>query len=342
MGNKNIERVIYFVLFSVLIVLSFFIIRPFISAILLAIIAAYIFCPVYKWLLRRIKNRNISALIVTFIPLAVILTIVWFSLGIIIREAFDFYRKIQNFNLLNLAQEFLTKLFRFDIGMARQITISLQRGLIQASTMITKRTGDIIANTPQLLIQAFIVFFVMFFIIRDYDKIAKSIKKILFFNKKIEKKVMQKTNDITRGVVYGRLIVGLIQGLVAGLGFYLFKIDHAFLFTVLAIFFSILPFIGPWLIWMPASLNLIVSNKMAMGIGLFFYGAIAISWIDNLIGPAIVGRKAKINSGIALIGMLGGMYFMGIVGLVIGPLILEYLLLAINLYRYYTGKDKKL
>ena len=44
--------------------------------------------------------------------------------------------------------------------------------------------------------------------------------------------------------------------------------------------------------------------------------------MDNLIRPKLVGKKAKIHPAVILIGILGGIKFLGFIGLIIGPLTL--------------------
>jgi predicted PurR-regulated permease PerM len=69
------------------------------------------------------------------------------------------------------------------------------------------------------------------------------------------------------------------------------------------------------------------------GIGLLLYGAIIVSWIDNIIRPYFVGKRAKMSEAIILIGMLGGLNLFGAIGLIIGPLVLDYLTIFIEFYR---------
>jgi predicted PurR-regulated permease PerM len=83
---------------------------------------------------------------------------------------------------------------------------------------------------------------------------------------------------------------------------------------------------------------MIATGNVTNGILMFIFGVIVVSWIDNIIKPSIVGKKGKLNEVIAMIGMLGGIALIGPIGLVIGPLVLEYLLIFIELYR--TGDIK--
>jgi predicted PurR-regulated permease PerM len=61
--------------------------------------------------------------------------------------------------------------------------------------------------------------------------------------------------------------------------------------------------------------------------------------IDNILRTIIVSRKTKINSAIIIIGMIGGFFVFGVLGLIIGPLVLAYVLLVIEIYRKKNLKN---
>ena len=83
----------------------------------------------------------------------------------------------------------------------------------------------------------------------------------------------------------------------------------------------------------PASLFLILSGyfshnywMLGKGIGLFFYGLLIISTIDNILLATIVHAKAKVNQIIVIVGMIGGASLFGIPGIFIGPILLALLI----------------
>jgi predicted PurR-regulated permease PerM len=98
-------------------------------------------------------------------------------------------------------------------------------------------------------------------------------------------------------------------------------------------FFAILPMIGAWIVWLPVSIWLISSGQVTSGIILLLYGAIIVSWIDNVLRSYIVSRKTNLSSGIVFIGMIGGIIVFGTIGLLLGPLILAYLIVLLDAYK---------
>ena len=86
---------------------------------------------------------------------------------------------------------------------------------------------------------------------------------------------------------------------------------------------------------------LLLRGEVGAGIGVLLWGALAISWIDNLVRPLIISGVAKIPFLIVFCGVLGvlgvldGLAAFGLIGLFVGPVILAVLL---ELWRNWTAK----
>ena len=133
--------------------------------------------------------------------------------------------------------------------------------------------------------------------------------------------------------------MGILQGLIAGIGYFIFGVPNALLLTILTILIGVIPIIGPWLVWIPVDIYLFVANRPGAGMGLFIYGMLLINWVDTIVRPMIVSRRTQINPGIILVGMIGGLFVFGLLGLIIGPLILAYVLLVLEIYRKQSIGD---
>ena len=157
--------------------------------------------------------------------------------------------------------------------------------------------------------------------------------------KDVQTRFFQHFKDITNSVLIGQVVVGIIQGVVAGIGYFIFGVPNALLMTLITMIIGIIPIIGPWLVWIPIDIYLFSIDRTGAGLGLFIYGLFLINWVDTIIRPMIVARRTQINPAIVLIGMIGGLYVFGILGLIIGPLILGYVILIFELYRKKSYGD---
>jgi len=125
--------------------------------------------------------------------------------------------------------------------------------------------------------------------------------------------------------------LGVIQGLVIAIGLFIFGVPNALLLSLLAVVAGILPIVGPMLVWIPVVAYLFLQANTLAAVGILIFGIIG-SNIDNILRPFLVSKMAKIHSGVVLVGMIGGLFLFGILGLILGPLILSYLLIILEVY----------
>jgi len=108
------------------------------------------------------------------------------------------------------------------------------------------------------------------------------------------------------------------------------------LITIVAAF---IPFVGSALVWFPASVTLLFrgvvanNNDLVMkSLGLFFYGLILVSSIDNFLKPKIIGQKANMHPLVILLGVFGGLSLFGFIGIMVGPLLLALFVTSLKIY----------
>ena len=124
----------------------------------------------------------------------------------------------------------------------------------------------------------------------------------------------------------------MIQGIIAGLGFFIFGVPNALLLTILAAIAGIFPIIGTTIVWAPVAIYLFVAGDMFSAVGVVVFGLIA-SVIDNVLKPMFVSQRTSMPTSMILIGMIGGFFLFGILGFILGPLILAYLIIILEIYR---------
>lgn len=124
-----------------------------------------------------------------------------------------------------------------------------------------------------------------------------------------------------RGTVYGILGTAIIQGVLTGIGFALTGLSEPVMFGVLAAFLAVLP-IGAPLVWVPASLWLLVDHHVVRGVVLLLYGLLLISGADHIIRPLFIARGSKLPYLLTVLGVIGGVMAFGGLGIFLGPILL--------------------
>ncbi len=250
-----------------------------------------------------------------------------------INQIFEFFKYSKDLNI----QEIIKILFpAAPDSFLIQMTVTFDNLISQITSTVLNTLVNLLIDIPKILFNLVIVAFVFFFALRDSDKLSEFASALSPLNKNQEKKVVQQFKDITNSVVYGQVIIGFVQGLTAGLGFLIFGIPHALLFAAMAIMLSIIPLIGPFIIWVPALIYLFIQGNTLSAVIFLIYNIVIVSNIDNILRIYILSKRTNLSTVIVLIGMIGGLFIFGILGLIIGPLLLAYFITFLHAYKDNT------
>lgn len=314
-----------------LIILAFFVIKPILMAIIIGILLAFIFTPLYNFINKFLKRKNLTAFILCIFLIALIIVPLWYLTPIIINQSIRFYIASQQMDFVTALTNFFPNFFQSD-AFSNEVANALRTFITKATNSLMNSLSGVLLNIPNLILQLIIVFFTFFFILTDGDKLVLYIKSIIPFSKDVEDKLIKSSKEITLSVLYGRILLGILQGIVAGLGFFIFGVQNAWLLMALAALAGIFPVIGTIIVWLPVAIYLLVAGNTFSALGVVTFGLLA-TILESILQPIIIARMVKMNTLILLIGMIGGLFLFGIMGVILGPLIIAYLLIILEVYR---------
>lgn len=340
--KNNFKDLITYALIIGLFIVAFFIIKPVIIAIIYGLLLAYITHPVYRFLVKKIKNESISAFIVCLGFFIIIIAILALVIGSLFNQAVDFYVTLKSTDIAPTIAKAIPKSL-IPTEVSASLINNLRSSISNLIFSFLDKFNVFITKLPILFLKFAVTIFVFFFSLRDGEKAIEYIKSISPLKKDTEEKFLKRFKDITNSVLLGQVVVGIIQGSVAGIGYFIFGVQNALLLTLISIGLSIIPMIGPAFVWVPVLFFMLISGKTDTAFIFLIYNLFLTSLIDNLVRPLIVSKRTEINTAIIIIGMVGGFLVLGIIGLIIGPLILAYVLLVMEIYkkREYESKLEK-
>lgn len=311
-------------------VLVFLLLKPVIIPLFSGLILAYLFNPVYQRLLKNIKNRNLAAATILVLVVLIVVIPIWLVLPITINQFFQIFKMSQTLDITSIIQTILPSASKDFITQSALTTTAI---ISNASTAVLDGMVNFFSNAPIILLNIMILGFVFFFGLRDSDKLSELIREISPLNKSKEKLLVQQFKDITEAIIYGQLVIGIIQGLLAGVGFLIFGVQNAALLTILTMFFSVIPILGPYIVYIPVAIFLLTSGNTSTAIAFLLYNILIVSTLDNFLRAYIISKRTQISPAIVFVGMIAGLFMFGMIGLLLGPLILAYFLVIIQLYR---------
>jgi len=296
-------------------------------------------------MVKRIPNKFISITLSLIIITIIILIPFAFLAFEVTQQGYIFYSSLSNnvakgalFGygcvsadskvclLLNQAEKFSSE---------RLTTFGFDKQLQKLQPILEEKIASFILSIPVIIAKFFLAVIIAYFIIKDWENILKQIVDMLPMRKKTINRLIIEFRDITYTVVYAQLFVAVIQGIVATVGYYIFGVPFPVIFGILTAFCTLIPTAGTAIIWLPASLFLILSGYYSgnygilyNGIGLLLYSFFILNIIDNLLLIRLVHThtKVKVSQISIIIGVIGGVLMFGVIGIFIGPILLPLLI----------------
>ncbi|RMD67668.1 AI-2E family transporter [Candidatus Pacearchaeota archaeon] len=308
---REIKKYSILLTFFFLLVVSFYIVKSYLTALLSAFIFAYLVFPIHKRM-RKTLGNSFSALISVALVLGVIFIPSLLVFGGIAQQIISYF-STNGSQLLETLES--SKL----VG---KLGIQLN-SLDNISTYLISLFSSALKFVPSMLVFLLITIFSMYYFILDWDKLSAKLRTYLpFVNKE---KVARDISEVTRSIVYGTFLVAVIEFVIAALGFYLLGVNFFLLLAALVFLLAFVP-LGPAVVWVPAVALYLLRADYFTAIGVLVLGLVLSFGIDTIARAKLVGNKTNINPVVMLLGIFGGVPLFGLFGFVIGPLILAYTL----------------
>jgi len=215
-----------------------------------ALMLAYFFDPLYKFLLNK-KAPKVLAIIVVFgIIIALLILTIFFLIPSVINQLNILYNEIPKFinSYQTLILSLEPQLSRFidpaDVeSLLKENLSELQKSILGFSQTIIIYLSNIVSSiTFGIVIVPLILFYLMrdIFIFKENLYIFVSKK-----NKKEFKEVLEEIDNIISGFIRGRIIVCFIVGTLIGIGLYFLNLKFALIIGVVSGVFNFIPYLGP-------------------------------------------------------------------------------------------------
>src|SRR3989338_137280 len=330
LDEKDIKRLSTLGLLLILCIISFFIVRPILISAIAGLILAYVFTPLYRKIHLHVKSKNLAAWIVSILILVILIIPLWFIFPVVLKQVYALYSQYQSLDMTSMVKSiFPSASDKFLI----QTTATLNNFVVTLTSLISNLITNFFLNIPYLLVDLFIMAFVFYYSLRDSEGLVNFFKSISPLSEVHQKILVKHFRDMTDSIIYGQVIVGIVQGAFAGLGFAIFGINNALVLTLLAIIFSIIPFLGPFIVWIPIAILLFANGDVSLGVAYLLYNLLIVSVVDNIVRSYLISKKTKVSPALIMVGMIGGLYLFNIIGLIIGPLILAYLVTILESFK---------
>jgi predicted PurR-regulated permease PerM len=329
--RTRFEETMGWVLLLVLLLGCLVILRPFFSALLWAVVLCFSSWPIYRRLLAWVGQRHTIAALLMALAMVLILLVPVLVVGNTLAEN---------------VKELTAAIKRWiEAGPPEPPEWLLKVPLIGQS--ITDYWHSLADNTAKLwtdakrfvepvsaallklglllgggLLELALSIFIAFFFFRDGAALAERL------NTAVErvggeqgKHLLTVAANTVRGVVYGVLGTALVQAILAGIGYLVAGVPGAGVLALITFFISIIPLLGPAIVWLPAAIWLFHQGSNGWAIFLIIWG-LAVNNIEHVLRPVLISKGSDMPFLLIFFGVLGGAAAFGFIGLFLGPTLL--------------------
>ena len=195
-------------------------------------------------------------------------------------------------------------------------------------------TGQTTALLARLLLGVGIMVISIYYFFVDGPQMIRSIMRLSPLADRYEEELLSKFSSVSRSVVIATLLSAVVQGLLAGIGYFFAGAGSLFLLIILTTILALVPFVGAVAVWLPTALWIaFVENRVAAAIGLGIYGILVVSMADNVIKPYVLHGQSNMHPLLALLSVLGGVQFLGPIGILVGPMLVAFLHALLEILR---------
>lgn len=325
---------------------------PFAGALLWAALAAIVFQPLYRSILRSLRGRrNVAASLSLLVIVFTVLVPAFYVGSLVVEQAISLINRLQR-DPIDLAAQY-QRVYAMLPDPVQQVIddngwtnlaaaqARLQELLAESAGLIATNVLSIGGGALSFVLSFVIALYVMFFLLRDGDRIGRIVLSSAPIERSIADRLADRFLRIVRATIKGTGVVGLVQGTVGGIMLALVGVPSAFLLGVMMVILAIIPVIGTAAVWAPAGIWLIVSGSVWQGAFVLGFGFIVISNIDNVLRPILVGRDTGIPDWIILVTTLGGISLAGFSGIVLGPLVGGLFLACWSILREQREREER-
>ncbi|MDO8591059.1 MAG: AI-2E family transporter [bacterium] len=334
MNNYKLQIGFFTVLITAALILSFFVLKPYMEALFIAIILRIVFDSFHLRALRFTGNRENVAALLSVLGVVILIIVPFVLIGFFLfDDARNLYIKMIagdfDFEFIEHVTAPATTFFQGIIpGFSFDIVSYVRQGL----SLVLGNIGSIFSSLVNFSFEFFLMILSLFYLFRDGSRFRQHVIFLSPLSDKYDENILTKLAKAISSVLTGSLLISCVQGVLAAIGFFIFGVPNPILWGAVAAVSALIPTFGTAIVVVPAIIFLFWAGQVPAALGLLVWSAVIVGLVDNLIAPHLMARGIKIHPFVILLAVLGGLWFFGPIGFLAGPVVITLLLTLLDMY----------
>jgi len=332
-NTELVQRAIVWSLSALVVYLLYLVSKPFLAALVSAAILSIFAFPLHRAANRNIENPNLAAFMSVCIVTLLILAPLGWLIPAFVREALAVLRTVPTVEVLPRAKEFVDSYLGQSPIPLGDFDTMLRDVSQKAASVLAEQSARFAGNVAGWIIDLVVIELSLFYLFRDGREVVQMLKEVAPMRAHHRERMMSEVVELISVTISSGFIVAVVQGTLSGVVFWLIGIPSPVFWAVISGFLAFLPVVGPWLVWAPAGLGLLLDGHSGRGALLLVLGFVVVSGADNVLRPILIAGRAQLNALLVFIAVFGGIQAFGFIGVVVGPLVVAT---AVGLLKGYS------
>ncbi len=289
-----------------------------------------------EWLIKQKKwRKSWTAILVILVSFFIILLPIS-MLGTMMYQEISMATKDFPSVIEPLAQidAYLQKEFQFSILSPENIN--------KLQSYVTNFVSSALTQGVNLFSSIIMMYFFLYFMITNGSRMEASLYLFLPFKRSQIALFGKELRAQTLSNALGLPLIAVVQGLMAYFAFLITGMKDPGFWALITGFASVIPIVGTGLVWIPAGIYLLITGNNWQGIFMLLWGAIVLSSMDNIVRFLLAKKMADVHPVITVLGIIVGLNYFGITGLIFGPLLISYFIILLRIYYNEYQKPTRL
>ena len=305
--------------------------------------------PVYQRMLVRTGERRAVAAVVTVVLLAIVVFVpVGCVIVLALREGLvmgDIARiwvndggfeswwmqRWQEVNTPEVAA-WLARVLPEDFDLAQSVLGPLQSGLVAVGATLTGALPSILSSIVTRFIDVVIFLFAVLTLYMEGPRVLTFMANLSPMDDAYEARLFEVFRELANNLVVGSLATAALQGVVATIGYTIAGVDRVIFVGLLTAVFSFFPLVGTAVVWIPVALYTGAVHGLGWGLFVAAWSVAFTGTVDNFVKPMFLRGSSEIHPLLIFLAVFGGLGWMGLPGVLVGPVIVACFLALYTMY----------
>ncbi len=320
------NKIIFLIVIVTFGLLLLFSLRNYFTAFLSSVMFYVLFKGWMETLVKRYKwKKGRAAILIIVVSFFIILVPVTLFISMV-------YNKVAP--VISHPEDLLAYLNQLDASIMDKFGVKIlsEKNIADIQSMSTSLVSGIVNQGLEVFTTITMMYFFLYFLLVNFNRLEASILLSLPFSRSKIKMFGSELRAQTFSNAIGVPLMSVLQGIFGLIIYLITGLPEAAFWAILTGFSAVIPIIGTGIIWLPAMIYFFATGQTWQGVVLLAWCGLIMGSLDNVIRFMLAKRMADVHPIVTVLGIILGLEYLGITGLIFGPLIISYFLILLKIY----------